>query len=143
MANHPAQRSPTPSAYRAGNEGRQMGQGASLATTADPLVWRQSSCRPTSDRKHWQENPRRGPGSLGHTREEDAGSTGSETQRLSISASTTCLYSKIGRQNDASTRNPHHEGPSDASIVFACSRPRGGNHCGQKLLWVPSATVLR
>jgi len=57
MANHPAQRSPTPSAYRAGNEGRQMGQGASLATTADPLVWRQSSCRPTSDRKHWQENP--------------------------------------------------------------------------------------
>jgi N-terminal domain of reverse transcriptase len=63
-----------------------------------------------------------------HTREEDAGSTGSETQGLSISASTTCLYSKIGRQNDASTRNPHHEGPSDASTAFACSRPRGGNH---------------
>jgi len=31
-------------------------------------------------------NPRRGPGNSGHTREEDAGSTGSETQRLSISA---------------------------------------------------------
>src|SRR5260370_34712169 len=109
-----------------------MGQGASLATTADPLVWRQSSCRPTSDRKHWQENPRRGPGSLGHTREEDAGSTGSETQGLSISASTTCLYSKIRRQNDASTRNPHHEGPSDARSALGYSRTRARNYGWQE-----------
>ena len=43
--------------------------------------------------------------------------------------SATYVYSKIGRQNDAPARNPHHEGSSDASIAFACSRPRGGNHC--------------
>src|SRR5467141_3587954 len=67
-----------PSAYRAGNEGKQMGQGASLATPADPLLQRQSSRRSTSDGKQWQENPRCGPRNLGHTREEDPGSTGTE-----------------------------------------------------------------
>jgi RNA-directed DNA polymerase len=57
LAGHPPQRSPTPSAYRAGNEGKQMGQGASPATFADPLLQRQSSRRSTSDGKQWQENP--------------------------------------------------------------------------------------
>src|SRR6266849_5874863 len=38
LASHQPQRSPTPSAYRAGNEGKQMGQGASPATPADPLL---------------------------------------------------------------------------------------------------------
>src|SRR6266851_4659286 len=45
-----------------------MGQGASLATFADPLLQRQSSRRSTSDGKRWQENPRCGPRNLGHTR---------------------------------------------------------------------------
>src|SRR6266436_6092536 len=38
LASHQPRRSPTPSAYRAGNEGKQMGQGASLATPADLLT---------------------------------------------------------------------------------------------------------
>src|ERR1035441_367446 len=32
------------------------------------------SCRSTSDRKRWQENPRCGPRNLGHAREENTGS---------------------------------------------------------------------
>ena len=35
-----------------------MGQGASPATFADPLLQRQSSRRSTSDGKQWQENRR-------------------------------------------------------------------------------------
>src|ERR1700676_3194106 len=69
LAGHQPQRSPTPSAYRAGNEGKPMGQGASLATFADPLLQRQSSRRSTSDGKQWQENPRGGPRNLGSERE--------------------------------------------------------------------------
>src|ERR1035441_10011282 len=34
----------------------------------------QGSCRSTSDRKRWQENPRCGPRNLGHAREENTGS---------------------------------------------------------------------
>src|ERR1022692_3061370 len=71
LASHQPQRSPTPSAYRAGDEGTQMGQGTSPATSVDPLVQRQSSRRSTSDGKHWQENPRCGPRNLGHTRKEE------------------------------------------------------------------------
>ena len=37
------ERASAASAYREGNTGRQMGQGESLATPADPLVQRQSS----------------------------------------------------------------------------------------------------
>src|SRR5260221_10927250 len=40
-----------------------------------PLLQRQSSRRSTSDGKQRQENPRCGPRNLGHTREEDTGST--------------------------------------------------------------------
>src|ERR1700682_2180594 len=79
LADHQPQRSPTPSAYRAGDEGKQMGQGASLATPANPLVQRQSSRRSTSDGKRWQENLRCGPSNLGHTREKDTGSTCTES----------------------------------------------------------------
>ena len=52
-----------------------MGQGASLATPADPLVQRQGSRRSTSDGKQWQKNPWCGPRNLGHTRKEDTGRT--------------------------------------------------------------------
>src|ERR1700758_2138278 len=75
LADHQPQRSPTASAYRARNEGKQMGQGASPATFADPLLQRQSSRRSTSDGKQWQENPGCGPRNLGYTRDENTGST--------------------------------------------------------------------
>ena len=70
-----------------------MGQGASPATFADPLLQRQSSRRSTeSDGKQWQENPRCGPRNLGHTREENTGSTCTKAQGLSVSAPATCLH---------------------------------------------------
>src|SRR5260221_2946007 len=70
-----------------------------------PLLQRQSSRRSTSDGKQRQENPRCGPRNLGHTREEDTGSTCTKAQGLSISAPTTCLHPEVGRQNDAPARN--------------------------------------
>jgi len=118
LAGHQPQRSPTPSAYRAGNEGKQMGQGASPATFADPLLQRQSSRRSTSDGKQWQENPRCGPRNLEYTREEDTGSTCTEAQGLSISAPATCLHPEVGRQNNAPARNSHDEGSSAASTAL-------------------------
>src|SRR3974390_1102787 len=45
-----------------------MGQGESLATSADPLVQRQGFRRSTGDGKPRQENPWCGPGNLGHPR---------------------------------------------------------------------------
>src|SRR5260221_9520964 len=94
-----------------------------------PLLQRQSSRRSTSDGKQRQENLRCGPRNLGHTREEDTGSTCTKAQGLSISAPTTCLHPEVGRQNDAPARHSHDEGSSAASTVSARTRPRCGNHC--------------
>jgi hypothetical protein len=46
----------TPGPYRQGNTRRQVGQGASLAATADSLVQRQVVGRETGDGKQRQEN---------------------------------------------------------------------------------------
>ena len=62
-----------PGAYREGDTGRQVGQGESLATPADPLVQRQSPCRATSDREPRQEHTGRGPGHLEHPGGENDG----------------------------------------------------------------------
>src|SRR6202051_74433 len=106
-----------------------MGQGASPATFADPLLQRQSSRRSPSDGKQWQENPRCGPRNLGHSREENTGSTCTKAQGLSVAAPATCLHTEVGRQNDAPARNSHDEGSSTASTVSASTCPRCGNHC--------------
>ena len=44
------------STHREGNTGRQVGEGESPPTSADPLVQRKSNCRQTSDRKPRQEH---------------------------------------------------------------------------------------
>src|ERR1700686_1395580 len=129
LASHQPQRSPTPSAYRAGDEGKQMGQGASLATPADPLVQRQGFSRSTSDGKQWQENPWCGPRNLGHTTTEDTGRTCTQAKGLSTSASSTFFNPEIGWKNDAPARNSHDERSSPTGIAFACTRSRSGNHC--------------
>src|SRR5437660_5400549 len=71
-----------------------MGQGASLATPADPLVQRQNSGRAASDGKPRQENPWCGPRNLGHPREEDTGRTRTQAQGLSTSAPPTCIQDR-------------------------------------------------
>ena len=67
------ERASAPSAYREGDTGRQMGQGESLATSADPLVQRQSAGRQTSDGKSRQTDSWRGRGDLEHPGEESTG----------------------------------------------------------------------
>src|ERR1700724_2385211 len=101
-----------------------MGQGASLATPANPLIQRQSSRRSTSDGKRWQENPWCGQRDLGHTRKEDTSSTCISAQRLSTSASSTCLHPEIGQKNVAPSRNSHHERSELPGIAFAGARSR-------------------
>ncbi len=54
----------------------------------------------------WQAIHRNGPRNLGHTRKEDTGSTCISAQRLSTSASPTCLHIEIGQENDAPSGNP-------------------------------------
>src|ERR1700730_13289035 len=77
-----------------------------------------------------------------HAREEGAGCTRSEATRLLSAAASSCIHPEIERQ-DAPSGNPHHEGPCDASAVPARPGPRGGDHCGPELLWVPTAAFLR
>src|SRR5205823_14458443 len=59
-----------PGAYREGDEGRQMGQGESFATAANPLALRQSTGRLASDEQSRQKHGWRGPSSMEHAREE-------------------------------------------------------------------------
>ena len=66
-------RASAPGAYREGNAGRQMGQGQSLATSAHPLVLRQSPCCSTSDGKPGQETPGVDGDHLEHAPEESNG----------------------------------------------------------------------
>jgi hypothetical protein len=90
------ERSLTPSTYRAGDEGKQMGQGASLATHADSLVQRQGFSRSTSDGKQWQENPWCRPRNLGHTRKEDTGRTSTQAWRQSgETVKRSALYAEV------------------------------------------------
>src|SRR6266567_8840793 len=142
LANRSPKCASATSAYRAGYEGRQMGQGASLATTADPLAQRQNDRRPTSDGKCWQENFRGGRRNLGHTGKEGNGSEHTTAKGISTSAASACLHPEVKRQ-DAPSGYSHDEGPRDAGIVPARSRSRRGNHGGSELLWVPAAAVLR
>src|SRR6266699_3638589 len=104
LANRSPKCASATSAYRAGYEGRQMGQGASLATTADPLAQRQNDRRPTSDGKCWQENFRGGRRNLGHTGKEGNGSEHPTAKGISTSAAPACLHPEVKRQ-DASSRS--------------------------------------
>ena len=66
LASRSPQRASAPGAYCEGNKGRQMGQGESPATFADPLVQWQEPCRATSDGKQRWCNPRSGQSDLEH-----------------------------------------------------------------------------
>ena len=60
-----------------------MGQGASLATPAHPLVQRPSTGRQTGDGKSWPSDPGGGWGNLAHPDEESSGALRVATTRLS------------------------------------------------------------
>src|ERR687884_333728 len=63
------------SAYRQGDKGRQVAQGTSLATPADPLVQRQSPGGQTSDRKPRQEHSGSRSGCVERSQEQMDGHT--------------------------------------------------------------------
>src|SRR5271157_4460764 len=75
-------RVPAPGPYREGDPRRPMGQGESLAISADSLVQWQGPGHSTGDRKPRQRDSRCGPGDLGHPGEESDGLTGAATEGL-------------------------------------------------------------
>src|SRR5580765_8372204 len=97
MAQGPRDCASAPSAYRAGNESWQMGQGQSPATSADPLVQRQSPCRKTSDGKPWQTDTWGRRGNLGDPSEESNGSLHAPPTRLSCPTTQARVHSEIER----------------------------------------------
>ena len=110
------------SAYRKGNPGRQMGQSTILATSANPLVQRQSLGRQTSDRKSGQTHPWGRWRNLGYPKEEDASRTRTEPKRVSTPAITASLHSKEQR-SIAPFEHSRHERSSHAGLVSAGPDP--------------------
>src|SRR5258708_9689967 len=90
-----------PSAHRQGNTGRQMGQGESPATFADPLIQWQSSCCETSDGKPRQDHPWSRQRHLGYSRKEGTGHTHAQATRLSPSTAEAGVYPKKPQQTEA------------------------------------------
>jgi hypothetical protein len=140
-ADRAAERAPAPGAYRAGDEGRQVGQGEGLATAAHPLQ-RQSTGRWPSDGKCRQEDGGGGRSDLEHPAEESSSSTRAEGARLSTATPSAHLHPEVEWQN-APARHPHDEGQSHASAPPAGCRPRRGDQSGPKLVRVSAAAVLR
>ena len=128
LASRSPQRASAPGAYCEGNEGRQMGQGQSPATFADPLVQRQGSCRTTSDGKQRWCNPRSGRSHLEHSPEESNGHSHAQATRVSSSTAQACLYSQAKRQK-ASSGHSLRRVPGDAGTLPAgpgpCCRSHG------------------
>src|SRR5260221_6005736 len=97
LGSPPWQRASAASAYRQGNTGRPMGQGESLATSADPFVQRQSLGRETSDRESRQAHARGGPGDLEHPNEEGGGHPRVTAKGLPASTPPRLVHSKEAR----------------------------------------------
>jgi hypothetical protein len=123
-----------------GGEGRQMGQGESLATLAHPLIQRQSTCRATSDGKPRQENTRRGQRTLDHAKSEDESHTPPSAERVSSQTAQARVHSQEQWQV-ASFRHSLPARPEHASAVSSRIRPHCGSNGRPKLLWVSGCTI--
>ena len=95
-ANHNVRRLQTRIGKR--DEGKEMGEGESLTTTLNPLVQRQSPCRPTSDGKPGQEHPRGRQGHLEYSTQEDQRRLRAQAKGFPSSATPTHLYTQEKRQ---------------------------------------------
>jgi hypothetical protein len=93
------QRASAPNAYRPGDEGRQMGEGQSPPTSADPLIQRQSACRATSDGKLGQKNLGRRRRNLDYAQSKDESHRPTSAARISTKTAEAGLYPKKFRQN--------------------------------------------
>src|SRR5216683_8057095 len=81
-----------------GNTGRQMAQGKSLATDADPLVQCESAGSQASDREPRQENGWCRRRTVGHTADQDCSNCPIEEAAVSTLATTEGLHSKTGKE---------------------------------------------
>ncbi len=133
-------RASAPSAYRQGNTGRQMGQGESPATRADPLVEWQSPCRQTSDGNPRQEHRRSGQRPLGHSRKEGTRRTNAQATRLPSSPAQAGVHSKKQPQTEASLDSVD-EGEGHASPLLVGAHPYRRNHGRSQLVWVSAREV--
>ncbi len=75
-----------------------MEQGESLATSADPLVQRQSSCCPTSNRKPGQKHPRSRQGRMEYSTKEDQCHLLAQAKGLSSPTAQANIQTKEKRQ---------------------------------------------
>src|SRR5207247_2846819 len=75
-----------------------MEQGESLATAADPLVQRQSSCCPTSNRKPGQKHPRSRQGRMEYSTKEDQCHLLAQAKGLSSPTAQANIQTKEKRQ---------------------------------------------
>src|SRR5216684_1229416 len=116
-----------PDAYRQGDEGKEMGPGASEAPALNPLVERQSPCCTTRDGKPGAKNARCGRRNLDHAKSESTSHPRIATKGVSSQTAQTGLHPKKLRE-DASTLDSLHEGPSHASPVSAGPGPHCRGH---------------
>ena len=141
LAEGPSQRASAPGAYREGDAGGQMGQGQSLATSADPLVQRQGPGRPTSDGKPRQATLRAWTGRLWNTPEKKATAIArSAAARLPTPTAAAGVHPQEQRQ-DAPSGDSHDDRPGDAGALPAGPRSHRGDDRRPELLRVPAGTV--
>ena len=125
------------SAYRQGNAGKPLGQGESLATAADLLVFRQSLGRETSDGQSRQTDVRGGRENLELPGVQTQSHRHVAAARLSTATAAACPHPESQRKV-AAAGHPDDERPRHASVVFAGAGTRRRDHGGQKLLRLSS-----
>src|SRR5205823_4523695 len=131
------------SAYREGDEGRQVGQGSCPAALADPLVQRQDVCRETGDGEPWTQNSGSRWGNLGTPGTQDEGRTPTAATWLSTQTAAASVHRETRHDGHAPLGYPHDEGPRHAGPSPAGAQPSRGDHKGRKLLRLPSGEVRR
>ena len=105
-----------------------MGQGESLATSADPLVQRQSSCRETGDRKPRQADTRGGRNTWNTPEKKAAAVRLVAAAGLPRPAAAACLHpEERERQETRPSGIPIDEGPRDAGALPAGAGPHRGD----------------
>src|SRR5258707_13670610 len=109
-----------PSAHRQGNTGRQMGQGESPATFADPLIQWQSPCCETSDGKPRQDHPWSRQRHVGYSRKEGTGCTNAQATRLSPSTAEAGGFPKKQKQTEA-TLDSGYVGKGHERFLRVCT----------------------
>src|ERR1700688_4449154 len=125
-----------------GNTGRQLAQGESLATDADPLIQCESAGSQASDREPRQENGWCRRRAVGHTTDQGCGHCPIEEAAVSTLATTEGLHSKIEWEGTP-TGNPDHARQGHASVASAGSRSGVGIGERSEFVWIQERALYR